>query len=140
MGAHGSGVHTLADVRKRCKVTKKSGCWIWQMGVVTTQAGLAVPRVSLDAETAQRLGLGRDTTARRAVWMLSGRGLLSRGWKVWSSCGVEGCCAPEHLVAGPVSDLMRGVCQRNRRPATVHQALRRGHALPQASVFTWGGR
>ena len=94
-------VDTIETLRARCDIAEVSGCWLWT-GAAQRDYTRMRPVVWLPM-------LGGTISCRRAAWLLSGRAIRN-GHLVWSTCGVDLCCNPDHLMAGTMAQ--RGAWQR----------------------------
>lgn len=94
-GAYLGGIRTLEDIRLRCYVDERTGCWHWRMHFSRGRSCCAWTVA----------GIVHKGTATRAAWELSGRN-VEPGWVVArrrAVCDSPDCCNPEHLRAGPKS-------------------------------------
>lgn len=95
-----NGILTIEDIRERCVIDEDTGCWIWRRAV-TQGSGGVTPVTHLPA-------LRRVVTVMRAVLHLQGVE-LSSAICAWSTCRVERCCAPAHILHGTKAEYGRAI-------------------------------
>ncbi len=116
------GVHTLDDLRGRCRIDDETGCWLWAGALsrstnrnVTPTSRVYLPRPD---------GSGGDlTTGQRAGWLLSGRSLKD-GQVVWREvCWRHLCINPDHCRAGTRRQMHEALAASDRLKGDPRRAL-----------------
>lgn len=114
-GIRNDGVRTLEDIRLRCYVDPITDCWHWRMQMDGTCG-----RVNTVLD-----GKRRNTTARRAAVILSGRAVQAHQ-AVWRAvcCESEDCCNPEHASVGSRKQMVKHLAFRGTYRTPAHAAAR----------------
>jgi len=110
-------LHTIADIRAKCRVDEADddACWIWRYG--TDNAGR--PRA--------RNGSCAASSVARLVVELDGRRLGSH--VVTNKCGEYRCLNPAHLSISTRSTVLRDAYKTGRRDMAAHSVSSRKTAL-----------
>jgi hypothetical protein len=90
LGQMAGAVHTVADVRLRCDIDSRTGCWVWLGATSTKKGSKPLPVTWHD---------GGVVTVRSLVRELGGHPKMPR---TWAACGNWLCCCPDHMGAGSV--------------------------------------
>ncbi len=79
------------------RVIERDGCWMWAGHI---GGNGKVPQVRIDYKL---------HSVNRIVWSLAHGRDVPKGLRVGTSCEVDGCVHPDHLVARKVGVLLKGV-------------------------------
>jgi hypothetical protein len=129
-GAYLGGIRTLEDVRLRCYVDPRSGCWHWRLNFSRGRSSC----VWFIA------GVEHKGTASRAAWALSGH-KLQPGWVVSryrSVCDSQDCCNPAHHRAGPRARILPKLTPEQRtahRIGVTRESRRRSKLSMEAALL-----
>lgn len=115
-GAKVKGAHSLycgktgVDEAKFWATMNKQadGCWIWTGGYYNHGYGVVCWRFKPQ-------GKGVKIAASRAAWMVR-NGPIPAGMQVLHKCDVPGCCNPDHLFLGTITDNMHDRLRKERNP------------------------
>ena len=135
MPAKGSGIHTLADLQKRCMVSDITECWCWLGALYEGQARVWIYD--------RMKGKSAAVSGPRATARLAGKKLL-RGWKCWNSCRCQGCMNPDHVKTGTVAEWGAWVAENGQMKGSLRRmaAARRRwvEEAPQRAALAAEGR
>lgn len=133
------GITCASDIRVRCKVEHKTGCWHWKGGV--NSAGL--PSLWFPP-------LRKTMSIGQVICYLK-TGKLPGRTEVWRSvCGTKHCCNPAHREKGSRADSLRGIkhsditrmrmslVKRKKTTAADIEALRNGTMTVKEAVQRLG--
>lgn len=88
------GINCLERLMLRCRIDSVTDCWNWSMAVYST--GLPIAHVRFPWAP----NVKKKTTGKRAAFELKSGKPTPKGWFVWSTCGNELCCNPDHAERG----------------------------------------
>ena len=86
-------MRTIEEVKGFCRVDDITGCWVWAGAI-----DRGVPKIYAPDWSAHN-GAMKTQTGQRAVWHITNRRFIPKGWRVYSTCRTACCLNPQHLKA-----------------------------------------
>lgn len=92
-----SGITTLAKLKARCKVDRKTGCWHYTGAVRKGQGGAKLWIWNAAKQKFEVMG------GAKASATLAGKPIPPRG-RAWMQCCNEECVSPDHVLTGTMAE------------------------------------